>query len=130
MLKSELEELVADIEAVYNNNLLTDSEKVKEIKDYDKLMKDLGVDSFEEYAKRLTQMEDIAKKFDGVEDAYAFEAGRELRVIINPGALSDEETTVLAVKIRDEVSKALAVPGEIKVTAIREFRAVSTEFSS
>ncbi|OGH07013.1 MAG: ribonuclease Y, partial [Candidatus Levybacteria bacterium RBG_13_35_9] len=77
----------------------------------------------EEYANRLTQMEDIAKKFDGVEDAYAFEAGRELRVIINPGTLSDEETTVLASKIRDEVSKALAVPGEVKVTAIREFRA-------
>ena len=87
-------------------------------------------EDIEEYAKRLTQMEDIAKKFDGVEDAYAFEAGRELRVIINPGALSDEETTVLAAKIRDEVSKALAVPGEIKVTAIREFRAISTEFSS
>ena len=83
-----------------------------------------------EYAKRLTQMEEIAKKFDGVQDAYAFEAGRELRVIINPGALSDEETTVLAAKIRDEVSKTLAVPGEIKVTAIREFRAVSSEFSS
>ncbi len=83
-----------------------------------------------EYAKRLTQMEEIAKKFDGVQDAYAFEAGRELRVIINPGALSDEETTVLAAKIRDEVSKVLAVPGEIKVTAIREFRAVSSEFSS
>ncbi len=87
-------------------------------------------EDIEEYAKRLTQMEEIAKKFDGVEDAYAFEAGRELRVIINPGALSDEETTVLAEKIRDEVSKALAVPGEIKVTAIREFRAVSSEFSS
>ncbi|MBI3984852.1 MAG: ribonuclease Y [Candidatus Levybacteria bacterium] len=87
-------------------------------------------EDIEEYAKRLTQMEEIAKKFDGVEDAYAFEAGRELRVIINPGALSDEETTVLAAKIRDEVSKALAVPGEIKVTAIREFRAVSSEYSS
>jgi ribonuclease Y len=74
-------------------------------------------------------MEDIAKKFDGVEDAYAFEAGRELRVIINPGVLDDSQTTVLAAKIRDEVAKALAVPGEIKVTAIREFRAVSTEFS-
>lgn len=87
-------------------------------------------EDIEEYAKRLTQMEDIAKKFDGVQDAYAFEAGRELRVIINPGVLSDEETTVLAAKIRDEASKALAVPGEIKVTAIREFRAISTEFSS
>ena len=83
-----------------------------------------------EYAKRLTQMEEIAKKFDGVQDAYAFEAGRELRVIINPGALSDEETTVLAAKIKDEVSKVLAVPGEIKVTAIREFRAASSEYTS
>ncbi|MBI2026066.1 MAG: ribonuclease Y [Candidatus Levybacteria bacterium] len=87
-------------------------------------------EDIEEYAKRLTQMEEIAKKFDGVEDAYAFEAGRELRVIINPGVLNDEETTILASKVRDEVSKALAVPGEIKVTAIREFRAVSSEFSS
>ena len=84
----------------------------------------------EEYGKRLTEMEEIAKKYEGVEDAYAFEAGRELRVIINPGKLSDEETTVVANKIRDEVVKSQAVPGEIKITAIREFRAVSTEFSS
>lgn len=84
----------------------------------------------EEYAKRLREMEEIAKKYDGVEDAYAFEAGRELRVIINPGSLDDAGTTVLAAKIRDEISKSQAVPGEIKVTAIREFRAVATEFSS
>ena len=86
-------------------------------------------EDIEEYGKRLTQMEEIAKKFDGVEDAYAFEAGRELRVIVNPGQMDDAETTVLAYKIRDEVSKALAVPGEVKVTAIREFRAISTESS-
>lgn len=79
----------------------------------------------EEYAKRLTEMEDIAKKYDGVEDAYAFEAGRELRVVINPGKLDDAQTTLLADKIREEVSRSLAIPGEVKVTAIREFRAVS-----
>ncbi len=79
----------------------------------------------EEYGVRLTEMEDIAKKYDGVEDAYAFEAGRELRVIINPGKLSDAETTLIADKIREEVSRSLAIPGEVKVTAIREFRAVS-----
>lgn len=84
----------------------------------------------EEYGKRLEDMEEIAKKHDGVEDAYAFEAGRELRVIINPGKLDDAQTTLVAAKIRDEVSKSQAVPGEIKVTAIREFRAVSSEFSS
>ena len=79
----------------------------------------------EEYATRLTEMEDIAKKYEGVEDAYAFEAGRELRVIINPGKLDDGATTLIADKIREEVSKSLAIPGEVKVTAIREFRAVS-----
>jgi len=84
----------------------------------------------ENYGKRLAEMEEIAKKYEGVEDAYAFEAGRELRVIINPGKLSDAETTVVANKIRDEVSKSQAVAGEIKVTAIREFRAVATEFAS
>lgn len=81
----------------------------------------------EEYAKRLRDMEEIAKKYEGVEDAYAFEAGRELRVIINPGRLDDAQTTLVAQKIREEVSSKLAVPGEVKVTAIREFRAVSSE---
>ena len=79
----------------------------------------------EEYAKRLKDMEEIAKSYEGVTDAYAFEAGRELRVIINPGDLTDEETTLLAQKLREEISSKLAVPGEVKVTAIREFRAVS-----
>ena len=75
-------------------------------------------------------MEEIAKKYDGVEDAYAFEAGRELRVIISPGKLDDSQTTLVAQKIREEVSKTLAVPGEVKVTAIREVRAISSETTS
>jgi ribonuclease Y len=80
----------------------------------------------EEYATRLTEMEDIAKKYDGVEDAYAFEAGREIRVIINPEKLDDPATTLTADKIREEISKSMVIPGEVKVTAIREFRAVSS----
>lgn len=80
----------------------------------------------EEYAVRLKEMEEIAKKYEGVEDAYAFEAGRELRVIIDPGKLDDSQTTVIAHKIREEVSKSMTIPGEVKVTAIREFRAVSS----
>jgi len=76
----------------------------------------------EEYAKRLKEMEEIAKKYEGVEDAYAF----ELRVIIDPGKLDDAQTTIVAQKIREEASRSLAVPGEVKVTAIREFRAVSS----
>lgn len=78
----------------------------------------------ENYGKRLKEMEEIAKKYEGVEDAYAFEAGRELRVIINPGKLDDAQTVILSKKIQEEVSHALAVPGEVKVTAIREFRSV------
>lgn len=81
----------------------------------------------EEYGKRLKEMEDMAKKYEGVEDAYAFEAGRELRVIIDPGRLDDSQTVLLANKIREEVSKSLSIPGEVKVTAIREFRAISTQ---
>ena len=80
----------------------------------------------EEYATRLKEMEEIAKKYEGVQDAYAFEAGRELRVIIDPGKLDDSQTTLIAHKIRDEVSSSLAVTGEVKVTAIREFRSVSS----
>src|SRR3990167_6126382 len=82
-------------------------------------------EDIEEYTTRLTDIEEIAKKYEGVEDAYAFEAGRELRVIINPGQLDDAGTTLLADKIREEVSKSLAIPGEVKVKASREFRAVS-----
>jgi len=76
----------------------------------------------EEYAKRIRDMEEIAKKFDGVVDAYAFEAGRELRVVIDPGKLDDIETTITAKRIKDEVDKKLIVPGVVRVTAIREFR--------
>lgn len=81
----------------------------------------------EDYAKRLKEMENLAKGYEGVEDAYAFEAGRELRVIINPGILDDAQTTIIAKKLRDEISQRLAIPGEVKVTAIREFRAISGE---
>lgn len=79
----------------------------------------------QDYVKRIKEMEDIAKQFDGVEDAYAFEAGRELRVIINPGKLDDVETTIIAKKIKDAVDQKLIIPGVVRVTAIREFR--STE---
>lgn len=81
-------------------------------------------EDIENYGKRLIEMETIAKKYEGVEDAYAFEAGRELRVIINPGILDDNETLIISRKIQEEIAKSLAIPGEIKVTAIREFRAV------
>lgn len=76
----------------------------------------------EEYVKRIRDMEDIARGFNGVVDAYAFEAGRELRVIIDPGKLDDIETTIAAKNIKDEIDKKLIIPGVVRVTAIREFR--------
>lgn len=76
----------------------------------------------EGYVKRLRDMEEIAKGFEGVLDAYAFEAGRELRVIIDPGKLDDIETTIAAKRIKEEIDKKLIVPGVVRVTAIREFR--------
>ncbi len=84
-------------------------------------------EDIEKYGVRLQEMEQIAKNYEGVEEAYAFEAGRELRVIINPGKLDDAQTLLLSKKIQEEVSRSLAVPGEVKVTAIREFRAVYPE---
>lgn len=84
-------------------------------------------EDLQKYGQRLTEMEQIAKNYEGVVDAYAFEAGRELRVIINPGKLDDAQTVLLSRKIQEEVSRSLAVPGEVKVTAIREFRAVYPE---
>ncbi len=79
-------------------------------------------EDIEDYFKRMRDMEDIAKSYDGVVDAYAFEAGRELRVIVNPGKLDDVETTIAAKRIKEEVDRKLIVPGVVKVTAIREFR--------
>lgn len=84
-------------------------------------------EDLEKYGQRLTEMEQIAKNYEGVVDAYAFEAGRELRVIINPGKLDDAQTVLLSKKIQEEVSKSMAIPGEVKVTAIREFRAIYPE---
>lgn len=75
-----------------------------------------------DYVKRIKEMEDIAKTYDGVEDAYAFEAGRELRVIVNPGRLDDIETTILVKNLKEEIDRRLIVPGVVRVTAIREFR--------
>lgn len=81
----------------------------------------------EQYGKRLREMEDMAKKYEGVEDAYAFEAGRELRVIVIPEKIDDEQCVILANKLREDISKSLAIPGEVRVTVIREFRAVAGE---
>lgn len=83
-------------------------------------------EDYQDYAKRLHDLEEIAKKQEGVKDAFAFQAGRELRVIIDPDKLDDAQTAILASRVKEEVDKKLAIPGEVKVTAIREFRAIAS----
>lgn len=79
----------------------------------------------EEYAKRIKDMENIAKEYDGVSDAYAFESGRELRIIVLPERMTDAECVILANKVREEMTKKFAIPGSVRVTVIREYRATA-----
>ena len=77
----------------------------------------------EEYAKRITQLEVIARKHPEVDDAYAISAGREIRVIVNPSKANDEQLPILATAIRDEIRNTMTFPGTVKVNVIRETRA-------
>ncbi len=84
-------------------------------------------EDIEEYVKRLTTLEDVAKSFSGVEKAYALQAGRELRVIVDPGKLDDASVTVTTKKIAEEIEKKFPTyPGQIKITVIRELRVTET----
>jgi ribonuclease Y len=84
-------------------------------------------EDFQEYLKRIKTIEDLAKSKKGVYDAFALQAGRELRVIVKPTEISDDEAVILAQKLREELEKKFEVfPGQIKITVIREFRAEQT----
>lgn len=77
----------------------------------------------EEYIKRMTKIEEIASSFPGVETVYAFQAGRDVRVIVKPEEVDDDKLTVLAHDIAGRLEKEAEYAGQIKVTAIREVRA-------
>lgn len=81
-------------------------------------------ESIENYIKRLRELEDIAKGFDGVQNSFALQAGREIRIMVQPQKISDDEVTILARKVRQKIENNLDYPGNIKVTVIRELRAV------
>ncbi len=79
----------------------------------------------ESYIKRLRDLEDLATAFDGVEKCYAIQAGREIRVIVDAENVSDEKASLLSFEISTKIEKEMQYPGQIKVTVIREMRAVA-----
>jgi len=80
----------------------------------------------EDYVKRMSVIEDIAKGFSGVDVAFAFQAGRDVRVIVNPNEVDDDKLTVLAHDIVNKLEKEAEYAGQIKVSVIREVRATET----
>ena len=80
-------------------------------------------DSSENYVQRLEQLEEIGNKMQGVEKAYAIQAGRELRVMVKPDEVDDLTAHQIAREIKEKIENELKYPGTIKVTVIRETRA-------
>ena len=80
----------------------------------------------EEYVKRMSKIEEVAGRFGGVSSAIAFQAGRDVRVVVNPDEVDDDKLTILAHEISRALEKEASYAGQIKVTVIRETRAVDT----
>ena len=77
------------------------------------------------YLERIKDLEALAMGYNGVEKAYAIQAGRELRVIVEADKVTDAESDKLSFEIADKIQKEMQYPGQIKVTVIREKRAVN-----
>ena len=80
-------------------------------------------ENIENYIKRLEQLEEISTSFDGVERAYAIQAGREVRVMVKPDVINDEKMPYIAHEIAKKIESEMEYPGQIKVNIIRESRA-------
>jgi len=80
-------------------------------------------ENLETYIKRIQKLEEIATSFDGVEKSYAIQAGREIRVIVEPEKVNDEDMILKARQICKKIEDELDYPGQIKVNIIRETRA-------
>jgi len=78
----------------------------------------------ETYVKRLEELEKVAKSFTGISKSYAIQAGRELRIIVESETISDAEAILLSRDIAKKIEESMSYPGQIKVTVIRETRAV------
>lgn len=80
-------------------------------------------DSLENYIKRLEQLEEIGNSFEGVEKAYAMQAGREIRVMVKPNEIDDVNSYKIAREMKEKIESEMQYPGTIKITVIRETRA-------
>ena len=81
-------------------------------------------ENLEAYIKRLQKLEEIANSFNGVDKSYAIQAGREIRILVKPEVVSDDQITVVAREIVGKIEKDLEYPGQIKVHVVRESRAI------
>ena len=81
-------------------------------------------ETLENYLKRLAKLEEIAKSFDGVEECFAIQAGREIRVMVKPEKLNEDDCTILCHEVAKRIEAELEYPGQIKVVIIRETRMV------
>lgn len=82
-------------------------------------------ESVEGYVKRLENLESLAQSFPGVTKTYAIQAGREVRVVVEPDKIDDALADQLANDISSRIQKEMEYPGQIKVTVIREYRSVA-----
>ena len=82
-------------------------------------------ESLETHIKRLEKLEKIANEFEGVVKAYAIQAGREVRVIVNPQDINDDATTKIAFDIAKRIESQVDYPGEVKISVVRETRSES-----
>lgn len=82
-------------------------------------------ESLENYVKRIEKLETIANSFKGVEQSYAIQAGREIRVMVKPDHVDDAATVFLAKEIAEKLESELEYPGQIKVTVVREIRSIN-----
>jgi ribonuclease Y len=81
-------------------------------------------ETLETYVKRVRQLEDSARSFKGVQEAFAVQAGRELRIIVRPDAIDDLACIELSKNIAKKIEETMEYPGQIKVTVVREMRVV------
>jgi len=81
-------------------------------------------EDLESYITRLTKLEDLALEFEGVDRAFAIQAGREIRVMVKPDRIDDDEAILLARNIAKKIESDLSYPGQIKINVLRETRAI------